>query len=118
MHMDRPKHSIICLAIAIEPLACRQRVTAIVADACKLSGFGRPPALILSCFGLQQMPEPQEVHDTIFGSRRIQEHMLSLQLPSQPLSCWKRKFWADHDQVAGRAAVTPGPFSPPRLDTA
>lgn len=40
---------------------CRQRVRACVGDACKLPNIGRSPALIFSCFGLQQMPEPQEV---------------------------------------------------------
>ena len=42
-------------------LPCRQRVSACVGDACNLAILGRPPALILSCFGLQQMPEPSEV---------------------------------------------------------
>ena len=42
-------------------LMYRQRVSACAGDACKLAGFGAPPALVFSCFGLQQMPEPHEV---------------------------------------------------------
>ena len=42
-------------------LPCRQRVSIRVGDACNLAVLGRPPALILSCFGLQQMPEPSKV---------------------------------------------------------
>lgn len=42
----------------------RQRVSACVGDACDLAGFGAPPAVVFSCFGLQQMPEPQEVPHT------------------------------------------------------
>ena len=42
----------------------RQRVSAHVGDACNLARYSAPPALVFSCFGLQQMPEPQEVLHT------------------------------------------------------
>ena len=53
-------HSVI-VAAKKYTLTCRQRVTACAGDACKLAASDPPPALVFSCFGLQQMPEPQEV---------------------------------------------------------
>ncbi len=59
----------------------RQRVSACAGDACKLAGFGPPPALVFSCFGLQQMPEPQEVqHPTMAAHSPVRALPASLLL--------------------------------------
>ena len=53
-------------------LPCRQRVSACVGDAGNLAILGRPPALILSCFGLQQMPEPSKVNPSDSSALSLQ----------------------------------------------